>query len=116
MIEKIRLDLLRLRALYPNLKLIWSEILARRYWHFGDSFAAIEETRKRVNSAVKKILREDIEKGYVIRHRNISHLERDLYRYDGTHLTDLGYSVYLNNIQAALEMFLQSDSKVFGNI
>lgn len=113
LIENIKLDLLRLRTLYPHLKLVWSEILPRRYWHFADNFDAIEETRKRVNTAVRKFLREDIDKGYVIRHRNITHLERDLYRFDGTHLSDIGNSAYLNNMQAALEMFLQSDIKIF---
>jgi hypothetical protein len=49
LIENIRADIMRSAILYPDLKIIWSDILPRRYWHYGDNHGAIEGTRKRVN-------------------------------------------------------------------
>ena len=46
--------------------------------------------------------------GFTIRHVNIKAKEIDLYRRDGTHLSDVGLSVYLNNIQGAFESFLKT--------
>jgi hypothetical protein len=48
---------MRLTILYPDLKIIWSDILPRRYWHYGDNHGAIEGTRKRVNIAVRKVVK-----------------------------------------------------------
>ena len=113
LIENIRADIMRLAILYPDLKIIWSDILPRRYWHYGDNHSAIEGTRKRVNIAVRKVVKEEITNGYVISHPNITEKERTLYRNDGTHLSDVGNDVFLNNVQAALESFLQTKNRCF---
>ena len=111
LINNIECDLLRLRVLLPNVKIIWSEILQRRYWHFADDGRSVEATRKRVNLAVKNlVISLD---GCVIRHSNIRAREINLYRYDGTHLSDIGINVYLNTIQAALEYFISSGPSQF---
>lgn len=111
LVELIRLDVLRLLALYSSLKIVWSEILPRRYWHFADDQSAAEKTRKRINMAVKKIMFE--QHGYVISHPNIREKERSLFRHDGTHLSDVGNDLYLQNIQAAIELFKSSGKRVF---
>lgn len=113
LIELIRCDILRLRTLYPDLKLIWSEILQRRYWHNANNQVAIETSRKRVNLAIKNIFLNEIQKGCIIRHPNITVKEKSLFRYDGVHLSDVGNNIYLNNIQGALEAFAISECKVF---
>ena len=71
LIELIRLDVLRLQVLFPELILIWSQILPRRYWHFAKDQVLVENTRKRVNKAVKSFFKNDIKKGCIIRHPNI---------------------------------------------
>lgn len=116
LIENIKSDVLRLHALFPNLKFIWSEILPRRYWHFAEGHKSTENTRKRVNKAVRKIFLEDIPLGYAIRHPNIKEKERSLYRHDGCHMSDIGNDIYLQNIQAGFETFITSGKRVFPDI
>ncbi|CAG2241963.1 unnamed protein product [Mytilus edulis] len=115
LIEQIRLDIMRLHVLLPNLSLVWSEILPRRYWHLAENQVAINSTRKRVNAAVCKIFKEELNHGLVICHPNIKAQERDLFRHDGVHLSDVGNDVFLNNVQGALESFASSDRRVFPN-
>jgi len=81
--------------------------LQRKYWHTANSGKAIEKTRKRVNLAVRNIAGSI--QGFTIRHVNIKAKEIDVYRGDGTHLSDVGLSVYLNNIQGAFESFLKTE-------
>ncbi|CAC5390987.1 unnamed protein product [Mytilus coruscus] len=112
LIEQIRLDIMRLHVLLPNLSLVWSEILLRRYWHLAENQVAINSTRKRVNAAVRNIFREELNHGLVICHPNIKAQERDLFRHDGVHLSDVGNDVFLNNVQGALELFASSDRRM----
>lgn len=100
----IECDLLRIHALYPSLKIVWSDILMRRYWHVANSGAAIENTRKRLNLKVKNLVKSI--GGYAIMHLNIRAKEKHLFRHDGTHLSNLGNKIYLNNMQGALEKFI----------
>ncbi|CAC5412216.1 unnamed protein product [Mytilus coruscus] len=109
LIEQIRLDIMRLHVLLPNLSLVWTEILPRRYWHLAENQVAINSTRKRVNAAVRNIFKEELNHGLVICHPNIKAQERDLFRHDGVHVSDVGNDVFLNNFQGALELFASSD-------
>ena len=68
----------------------------------------MEKARKRVNLAVQNIVLGV--GGYVIKHNNIRARNINLFRNDGTHLSDIGINVYLNTIQqGALESFLSSN-------
>jgi lysophospholipase L1-like esterase len=110
LVNNITSDILRIKLLFSNAEVIWSEILMRRYWLNANDGKAVELARKRVNLAVKNAV---LKEGFcVIRHPNIRAKERNLlvYIFDGTHLSDTGYEIYLNNIQGALEYFLSSDS------
>jgi hypothetical protein len=77
-IELIRCDILRLRTLYPDLQLIWSKILQRRYWLNANNQVAIETSRKRVNLAIKNIFLNESQKGCIIRHPNITVKEKSM--------------------------------------
>lgn len=105
LINDMKRDLLRLHLLLPNTKIVWSDILMRRYWHVAEKDGkVIENMRLRVNSAIRTFIRKE---GHcILRHPNIRSNELRLYRADGTHLTDLGNDIYLNNLQGALETFL----------
>ncbi|CAC5370416.1 unnamed protein product [Mytilus coruscus] len=106
LIQNIERDILRLHLLLPNTRIVWSEMLMRRYWHDAKDGKAIERSRKRVNSSINNFVLND---GHcVIQHPNIRAREMNLYRFDGTHLSDIGYDIYLNNIQRGIETFLSS--------
>ena len=88
--------------------IIWSDMLPRLYWHNAKSARNIDSARKDVNRKVKQYLK--TQGGLVIRHPSITHTEKHLFRYDGTHLNQLGNSVLLNGLQGALETLLLSKS------
>ena len=105
-IKDIKIDILRLHALMPHTRIVWIDMLQRRYWHTANSGKAIEKTRKRVNLAMRHIVG-SIQR-FTIKHVNIKAKEIDLYRRDGIHLSYVGLSVYLNNIQDVFESFLKT--------
>ena len=105
-IKDIEIDILHLHALMPHTKIVWIDMSQRRYWHTANCGKAIEKTRKRVNFEVRHTVGSI--QGFTIRHVNIKAKEIDLYRRDGTHLSDVGLSVCLNNIQGAFESFLKT--------
>jgi lysophospholipase L1-like esterase len=111
--DSIKCSLLRCKVLAPNLTIIWSDILPRLYWHNAKDASKIEAVRKNLNRKVKQFLKQ--EGGLVIRYPSITFAHKDLFRYDGTHLNDLGNSVFLNSLQGGLETFVlsQSDVKVY---
>ena len=60
--------------------------------------------QKDVNRKVTNFLK--TEGGVVIRHPTIICTEKQYFRYDGTHLNDLGNAVLLNDFQGGLETFV----------
>ena len=110
---KRKRDIGRTRLLLPNTRITWSEILMRRYWHVAKCDGKIiEKIRKRENCAVTNCIKN--EGHYVIKYTNIRASEIELYRFDGTHLSDIGNDIYLNNLQGALDTFITSpNTKIF---
>jgi lysophospholipase L1-like esterase len=108
--ENIICDILRIHSLMSNTLIVWSDILQRRYWHNVNNGKSMEKTRKRVNLLVRNQVI-SIE-GCALRHCNLRAREISLYRNDGTHLSNSGTEIYLNNIQGALERFISSGSSL----
>ena len=98
---------MRLKVMCPNARIVWFAILMRRYWHSAQDGRALEKSRKRLNLLVRNFMQTI--GGCVIRHSNIRVSEKSLYKFDGTHLSNTGNEVYLNNIQGAIELFLSND-------
>ena len=44
----IKRGLMRLKVMCPNARIVWSEILMRRYWHSAQDGRALEKSRKRL--------------------------------------------------------------------
>lgn len=102
--NRIICSFLRCKLLLPDTTIIYSDILPRLYWHSAKSASKIDAMRKDVNRKVKNFLK--AEGGLVIRHPTITFAEKHLFRYECTHLNDLGNAVMLNDFQGGLETFL----------
>ncbi|VDH93448.1 Hypothetical predicted protein [Mytilus galloprovincialis] len=113
LMENVKCSILRYKALFKNVIIIWSSMLQRRYWHFAplNAGAIIEQKRKRVNSVVKNFVIEN--GGKAILHENIRASEVSLYRTDGTHLSQTGNQVFLNNIQGGLSLSYAQQNQLF---
>ena len=109
--ENIICHILRIHALMPNMLIVWSDILQRRYWHNPNNGKSIEKTRKRVNLLVRNQVISI--GGCAIRQCNLHARKVNLYRNDGTHLSNSGTEIYLNNIQGALERFISLEVLLF---
>ena len=73
LIHDISADIIRFKLIMPNIKIVWSDILMRRYWHNTRDGRAVERSRNRVNLAVKNAV---LKEGFcVIRHPNIRSTE-----------------------------------------
>ena len=106
LIENIETDILRFKLLFPNCRIIWSELLMTRYCHNAKKGTALEKARKRVNCANKNFV---LSEGHCEnKHPNIRAGKKTLFRHDGVHLSDIGNDIFLNNIQAGLEAFISS--------
>ena len=96
MISNIECDLLRLQAFLPGFKIVWSEILQRRYWYHANDSKAVESADKRMNRESEILSSFG---GYTTCYITISASEKSLFRYEGTHLSNIGINIYLTTIQ-----------------
>ncbi|XP_041362244.1 uncharacterized protein LOC121378230 isoform X2 [Gigantopelta aegis] len=56
LIQEITCSVLRLRSLLPSVRIIWSNMLPRLYWHGAEHPKQVDKARKRVNGAVKALV------------------------------------------------------------
>ncbi|CAC5414990.1 unnamed protein product [Mytilus coruscus] len=85
--ENIKCSILRIKVFAPDIKIIWSDILPRPYWHGTLRPKLVEIARKRVNCTVRSFMK--IEGQYILRYPPIKASESNLFRHDGTHLSQL---------------------------
>ncbi|XP_048239814.1 uncharacterized protein LOC125373047 [Haliotis rufescens] len=95
----IEQDMHTITDLLPNVQLIWSEMFPRRAWRGAESLAAIERKRKRVNrKAIEPVTKL---KGLFVRHDIVAR-DSGLYREDDIHLSEIGNSIFVHELQEAL--------------
>ena len=111
LIDNITCSVLRLRSLLPSVRIIWSNMLPRLYWHGAEHPKQVDKARKRVNSAVKGLVL--AEGGGIIGHPALLVKDLDLFRYDGVHLSEKGNAVYLDGMRGAMEVLLLRGGTVF---
>jgi hypothetical protein len=61
LIENIKCSVLRYKALFRNIVIVWSSMLQCRYWHFAplNTDPIIDQKCRRVNSAVRTFVIEN---------------------------------------------------------
>lgn len=101
LLSVIRSDMDRFKAFFPDLILVWSEIVPRAVWLGARNPAAIERARRMVNSRVSRWVRSN--GGIVVRHRQLEGNNRGLISEDGVHLSDIGHDIFLSGLQDAIE-------------
>ena len=82
-----------IREGFPASLLLFSELLYRGNYRHSANLAAMDRARKRINT----VLHTRIAPGRVIPHRNLDGTE-GLLRADRVHLSDIGNTIYINNI------------------
>ncbi|XP_070594693.1 transcription cofactor vestigial-like protein 4 isoform X5 [Erythrolamprus reginae] len=112
LINQVREDLHALRMAWPATQVVWSEILQRIVWKDAISPRAIHKTRRRVNRAVGKLVREL--GGVVVSHPNITVGEPSLFHADGAHLSEHGNAIFLQDLHRSLRELRQVEGGVGG--
>ncbi|XP_077197181.1 uncharacterized protein LOC143839266 isoform X2 [Paroedura picta] len=93
-------DLVVLQRKLPGTKIIWSNIVERRFWRGAISIEAVNRSVRKINAAVSSMtLRRG---GLVARHDGIMPSADVLYRGDGIHLSAMGLELWLNSIRTTL--------------
>ncbi|OCT89893.1 hypothetical protein XELAEV_18018506mg [Xenopus laevis] len=104
LILAMKRDLLWLLVRAPELIILWSQMVPRRYWRYERSHTAIERVRVKVNMAISKFVRQ--QGGIAVRHRLMEE-GTDYLHQDGIHLTDLGMDVFNFGLREGLEIALE---------
>ncbi|XP_061194825.1 uncharacterized protein LOC133202988 [Saccostrea echinata] len=103
LLYRIKWDIQLLSRIFTNTTLVWSFLLPRISWRHSSNIRAMEQARDRLNRwAAKQVFQNG---GKIITHSQFIGKPVQLYHSDGTHLSELGNDIFLNNIQGALEYF-----------
>lgn len=105
LIKDVRFDFLPLRTDFPDMLVVWSNIVARTTWRLVQSVDRINKAHINVNKMVGRFVIQN--RGLVIRHRE---LEKDtgLYlRRDGVHLSAVGTDLWFLRLQDGIQHALR---------
>ncbi|XP_061485609.1 uncharacterized protein LOC133386017 [Rhineura floridana] len=97
---KVRRDLTWLRRSYPNLILVWSDMLVRRIWRGAIYTNKIDRSRKWVNRKVRDLILSL--GGVCISHDRVKFYSPQLFRDDGVHLSERGCDLFLEDLRLGL--------------
>ncbi|XP_056397708.1 uncharacterized protein LOC130293230 [Hyla sarda] len=104
LITLMKADVERFSGFFPDLVLVWSEIVPRVSWQGARNAEAIERSRRLVNSRMARFVRQ--KGGVVVRHRELEGDNRRFMISDGVHLNDIGLDIFLSGLQDGLEQAL----------
>ncbi|XP_053326755.1 translation initiation factor IF-2-like isoform X2 [Spea bombifrons] len=104
--DMILRDLATVRILFPEVQLVWSEVVARNYWRYASSQRALERSRVKLNRWVSRFVSGD--GGVAVRHRSFERDAANLFRSDGVHLNDIGLDIFNLTLQDAIGQAMAS--------
>lgn len=100
----IKSDIDRLMEQFPDMVVVWSDIVARMTWRMARSVEGINRARRKINREVSKFM---VRKGgLAIRHLE---LEFETWRYlkkDGVHLNEVGIDMWALGLQDGIQRAL----------
>ncbi|KAM4808264.1 adhesion G-protein coupled receptor V1 [Rhinophrynus dorsalis] len=99
--ETIKGDLESLLLGFPGLRVVWSEIIPRRFWARAHDPTALDKGRIRLNRRVSRFVVS--RGGFAVRHRVFEDRELSLFREDEVHPNDLGWDFFNLELSGALE-------------
>ncbi|XP_066446921.1 uncharacterized protein [Eleutherodactylus coqui] len=94
-------DLCRFKKFFNKVILVWSDIVARRFWREARDMEAIERARRNVNFKMSRFVQSI--GGVAIRHWELEKREIGMFRGDGVHLSDIGTDTFLSGLQDGVE-------------
>ncbi|KAM3918396.1 uncharacterized protein RB166_013294 [Leptodactylus fuscus] len=100
----MRSDLERIPGFFPEVVLVWSEIVPRSRWNGSKDPESAERCRRSVNARMSRFVRS--RGGVVIRHHQLEGDNSRLLRPDGVHLNDIGQDIFLSGLQDGVEQAL----------
>lgn len=105
LMKDVKIDFLRLRTSFPEMVIVWSDIVARTNWRLARSVDRLNKTRIKVNKRVGQfVIRNG---GLVVRHRE---LEKDVGLYlrrDGVHLSEVGIDLWSMGLEEGIRRALR---------
>ncbi|KAM4036392.1 uncharacterized protein ACNLHF_015325 [Anomaloglossus baeobatrachus] len=104
LLTTMRSDVDKFHGFFPELVLIWSEIIPRVAWQGARDAAAVERSRRTLNARMSRFVR--FKGGVVVRHRQLEGDNSSLMLPDGVHLSDIGLDIFLSGLQDGIEQAL----------
>lgn len=94
-------DLHRLRLMFPNTCVVFSEMVSRLHWLYSKDSRPLEKIKRRINHSIEKFLPSI--GGISFRHVDLEGGFPGLYRQDGVHLSDVGLDIFNLGLQNCIE-------------
>ncbi|KAM4013588.1 uncharacterized protein ACNLHF_003677 [Anomaloglossus baeobatrachus] len=104
LLTTMRSDVDKFHGFFPELVLIWSEVIPRVAWQGARDAAAVERSRRTLNARMSRFIR--FKGGVVVRHRQLEGDNSSLMLPDGVHLSDIGIDIFLPGLQDGIEQAL----------
>ncbi|OCT80289.1 hypothetical protein XELAEV_18027107mg, partial [Xenopus laevis] len=106
LLRHVRSGLQGIQGVFPDLILVWSEMVPRLVWRYARNGDKMDKSRIKVNKLMASFVREC--GGVVIHHSNLDDKMPAYFSPDGGHLSELGNSFFTLALMEGIELGLLS--------